>query len=72
MSWSGTGASSYDIQVYWWDGSDWNYYYGYTTTSTSKTFWPSVDDTDYAWVVRSVYASGTSEWTAMNYFSFAG
>jgi hypothetical protein len=60
------------VKIYWYDGSDWNVYYTYTTSSTSKTFWPTVDDTDYAWVVRSVRSSGTSEWSAINYFAFEG
>jgi hypothetical protein len=72
LSWSNTGASSYEVRIYWWDGSDWNAYYTYTTTSAAKTFWPTVDDTEYAFMVRSVGSSGTSEWSATSYFTFGG
>lgn len=71
LSWTSTGATSYEVKIYWYDGSDWNDYYGYTTKTASKTFWPAVHDTDYAWVVRSVGSTGTSEWSPMNYFTYA-
>lgn len=66
MRWSSTGAASYEVKIYWHDGSDWNYYYAYTSSSTEKTFWPVVDDSWSAWTVR---ASG-GEWSALNYFYF--
>lgn len=72
MTWSNTGATSYEVRIYWWDGSDWNVYYSYTTTSASKIFWPSVDDTEYAFMVRSVSSAGTSEWSGTSYFTFGG
>jgi hypothetical protein len=72
LSWSSTGASSYEVRIYWWDGSDWNTYYTYTTSTASKTFWPTLDETSYAFMVRSVGSSGTSEWTSPSYFYFEG
>lgn len=72
LSWASTGARSYEVRIYWWDGSDWNVYYTYTTTSASKTFWPTVSDTEYAFLVRSVGSTGTSEWSATSYFTFEG
>jgi hypothetical protein len=72
MSWGSTGASGYDVKIYFWDGSDWLSYYTYTTSSTSKTFWPT-RETEYAFLVRSRSSSGTtSEWSAASYFSFEG
>jgi hypothetical protein len=71
LSWSNTGASSYEVRIYWWDGSDWRSYYTYTTSSTSKTFWPT-RVTDYAFLVRSTRSGSTSEWSAASYFSFEG
>jgi N-acetyl-anhydromuramyl-L-alanine amidase AmpD len=68
LRFTGNGASSYEIKLYWHDGDDWNYYYTYTTSSTTKTFWPSVGDTYYAWTVRG----GGSDWTPLAYFYFKG
>lgn len=69
MTWSGAG-DSYEVKIYWNDGSDWYDYYSYATTSPSKTFWPAVDDTHYAFAVRAVKSGAKSEWTALNYFYF--
>jgi hypothetical protein len=69
MSWASTGASSYDVRVYWWDGSDWSPYYTWSTSSAAKTFWP-VRDADYAWMVRSVSGGTSSEWSAASYFTY--
>ncbi len=72
LTWSGSGARAYEVRIYWWDGADWNVYYTYTTTSASKTFWPSVADTEYAFMVRAEGSAGTSEWSATSYFTFGG
>lgn len=69
MRWGGTGATSYDVRAYWHDGSDWYTYYTWSTSSTSKTFWP-VRGGSYAFMVRSVRSSGTSEWSAPSYFTY--
>jgi len=70
MTWSDVGASSYELKIYWHDGDDWNYYYGYTTSSPSKTFWPVVDDVYYGWTVRAVVGGVPTEWTDASRFFF--
>jgi hypothetical protein len=72
LSWVASGATSHEVKIYWWDGSDWSHYYTYSTSSPSKTFWPTVSSTDYAFTVRSRGSSGTSAWSALSYFSFEG
>ncbi len=72
LSWLDSGADSFDVQIYWYDGSDWNNYYTYTTYAASKTFWPTVRDAQYAWAVRSVSGGSRSEWSAVAYFAFGG
>jgi hypothetical protein len=71
LSWTGTGATSYEVRIYWWDGSDWNTYTSYTTTAAAKTFWP-VRDAQYAFMVRAVSGRTSSEWSAISYFRFDG
>ncbi len=72
MTWSDVSASSYEIKIYWHDGEDWNYYYGYTTTSPLKTFWPVVTDVYYGWTVRAFDGSTPTEWTDTSHFYYEG
>ena len=67
MAWPDSGASKYEVKVYWHDGSDWNYYYTWSTSETAKMIWPVVDDADYAWTVR---AQG-GQWSPLQQFWFA-
>ena len=69
MSWDGDG-DRYEVMIYWYDGSDWNHYYSYSTSSESKTFWPAVNNTSYAWSVRGINSSGTGEYMDLQYFQF--
>lgn len=70
LDWANNGSSSYEVTIYWYDGSDWNTYYGYNTTDSDKTFWPAVDDTWYAWSVRGKNSTGAGEWSPVEYFWF--
>lgn len=72
MLWVSTGAPSYEVRTYWWDGSDWNADYTYRTSTASNTFWPTLDGTAYAFMVRSVNGTTSSEWAQPSYFWFAG
>ena len=69
MSWDEPGTE-YQVAVYWYSSSGWADYYTYTTTTPSKSFWPVVDDTYYAFAVRSSTGSGWGSWSALNYYYF--
>ena len=69
MMWDEPG-SSYEVEIYYYGSSGWNYYYTYSTSSTEKTFWPVIDNTYYAWSVRS-YDGGWQDWSDLNYFYFS-
>lgn len=69
MSWTEPG-SQYQVAVYWYSSSGWADYYTYTTSDPSKTFWPAVDDTYYAFSVRSYNSGAWGGWSGVNYFYF--
>ncbi|MFT4976870.1 MAG: hypothetical protein ACI8S6_002775 [Myxococcota bacterium] len=69
MSWDEPG-SQYQVAVYWYSSSGWADYYTYTTSDPSKSFWPVVDDTYYAFAVRSKSGSSWGGWSALNYYYF--
>lgn len=68
LQWNEAGRR-YQIEVYHHTSSGWKYYYRYTTSSPALTFWPTVDDTHYAWAVRA-NDGGWQAWSALNYFFF--
>ena len=70
MDWAEVSGATYEVKVYFYNGSSWNYYYAYTTTDSEKTFWPAIDDTYYAFSVRAKGGSGSGEWSDKNYFYF--
>ena len=67
MDWPDTGAYTYEVKLYVQEGSDWTYYYTWSTSSSSKTAWPVIDDSTYAWTVR---ADG-GQWSDWQTFYFA-
>ena len=40
-------------------------------SSSSKSFWPVVDDTYYSWTVREVNGSQVGAWSDSQYFYFS-
>jgi hypothetical protein len=65
-----SGASLYEFEIDYWDGSAWQYYYTYTSGMASQTFWPNVPSTSYRWRVRAQNAYGWSAWSAYADFYF--
>ena len=47
-----TGATSYEFSIEYGSGGVWTTYYAYTTSGSSKTFYPAVHGTDYRFRVR--------------------
>lgn len=74
LSWSQPAdGESYDIVMYFYDGSDWADYYVWEGKSGgSFTVWPVVDETYYAWAIRACNADGCSDWSDFQQFYFGG
>lgn len=76
LSWNASsGATTYDLGMYWWDpnANVWNYYYQWNAwTSTSFEVWPQYDSRHYGWRVRACNAQGCSEWSNLQQFFFDG
>lgn len=60
LSWSDQGATAtlHEVEIEWWDGDEWKYYYTYNPAGTSKTIWPYVKNTKYRFAVRGYNESG--------------
>ncbi len=52
------GADKYELYLQYYSGGAYKYYYAWTTTTNSKTVWPSAKYTWYRWWVRAHNASG--------------
>jgi hypothetical protein len=63
-------ATQYQFEIHYWSGSAWQYYYTYTSSTSSQTFWPSVHGTSYQWRVRAQNAHGWGAWSAYADFYF--
>jgi hypothetical protein len=63
------GASQYEFEIYYSDGSDWQYYYTYTSSTNSKTFWPAYAAA-YQWRVRAQDVYGWGNWSAYANFNY--
>jgi hypothetical protein len=74
LDWSPAGAAAeeYQVTIYYHDGYDWRWYYDYTTSATSRTFWPYIGSTYYAWSVRGENDAGAGEWADFTAFYFGG
>lgn len=71
LDWNGVSGAAYEVKIYFYNGGNWEYYYAYNTgSSPEKMFWPSVNDTYYAFSVRAKGGDGSSEWSDKNYFYF--
>jgi N-acetyl-anhydromuramyl-L-alanine amidase AmpD len=68
MTWVDVDASIYELEIHWYDGATWRPYYTYNLSSTSKTFWPTVSATPYAWRVRGA----DTAWSELSHFFFEG
>jgi hypothetical protein len=63
-------AFQYEFEIWYEDGSTWQYYYTYTPSIPSQTFWPAVDNTTYRWRVRAENVNGVGEWSVWTTFNF--
>lgn len=71
LTWSAvSGATSYDVLIYYWNGSAWTYYYTYTTSSASMTFWPQFHNSYCAWAVTAKNSAGAGPVSSWAYFYF--
>ena len=39
------GASTYELEIWYWGGTEWQYYYTYRPAESQQTFWPAFDNT---------------------------
>jgi hypothetical protein len=63
-------AFQYEFEIWYDDGSTWQYYYTYMPVNAAQTFWPVFDDTIYRWRVRAenIYGLGAwSDWVTFNF-----
>lgn len=65
-----SGASSYEFEIWYWGGTEWQYYYTYRPTGAQQTFWPAFDDTAYQWRARAENGFGWSDWSQWTGFDF--
>lgn len=72
LDWTPVGAAAdqYQVTIYFHDGYDWQWYYDYGTTASSKTFWPALAGTYYAWSVRGENGAGAGEWADFTAFYY--
>jgi hypothetical protein len=73
LHWAGIGNSStwYDVEIWYWDGAEWDYYYSYSPTDHTKIIWPYVHNAYYAWAVRGQNGSGAGAWSEWATFLYA-
>lgn len=72
MTWVGvTGASRYEVAIERQVGTAWQAYTTYSTTATSKTFWPQTHGVSYRFRVRAIVGSAPTEWSALATFAFS-
>lgn len=65
-----TGATRYEHEIEYWNGSAFAHYYTYAGSSPSRTFWPAYRDTTYRWRVRTTTSAGTLAWSPQVTFLF--
>ena len=72
LTWSEpAGAESFDIVMYYFDGTDWTDYHVWERKRGGAfTVWPVVDDTYYAWAIRACNGMGCSDWSDFQQFYF--
>lgn len=57
------GADKYEMYLQYYSGGSYKYYYAWTTTTNSKTVWPSATYTYYRWWVRAHNSTGWGPWS---------
>lgn len=68
-SWSAVaGATSYNLYMLYWDGSAWQYYWDWNTSTTSFTVWPQFSPRYYAWKVTPRNSAGEGPGSAWAYY----
>ena len=65
-----SGANQYQFEISYWNGTAWQYYYSYTSSTNSQTYWPAYDDAPYRWRVRASNGYGWGAWSADADFNF--
>jgi hypothetical protein len=65
-----SGATQYQFEIHYWNGSSWQYYYTYSSATNSQKYWPSVHGTSYLWRVRAQNGNGWGPWSADADFYF--
>lgn len=65
-----SGATEYQFEIEYSDGTNWHYYYTYTSATSSRTFWPVISGASYRWRVRVQNAYGWGTWSAYANFHF--
>jgi hypothetical protein len=64
FSWLGVpGADKYELYLQYYSGGSYKYYYAWTTTTSSKTVWPTATYTWYRWWVRAHNSGGWGPWS---------
>ena len=70
VSWDDVGAaSSYDVELEYYDGSSWNDYYTWDTDNPPFEMWPQRNDRQYRWRVQACSYSQCSGWTDWRAFA---
>ncbi|KFA93149.1 hypothetical protein Q664_10945 [Archangium violaceum Cb vi76] len=71
LSWSpSSGATSYEVYMLSWTGSQWVYFNTFTTSATSLTLTPSVRNTTYTYTVKAWNSLGQAPQSAWAYFQY--
>jgi GH25 family lysozyme M1 (1,4-beta-N-acetylmuramidase) len=65
-----TGASSYELAIEVRSGASFGAYYTYTSSTSSKTFYPSTHGTAYRFRVRARTAAGWGPWSSYAQFDY--
>ncbi len=63
-------ATQYEFDIWYWNGSTWQYYYTHSTTTNAQTFWPAVSNTAYQWRARAQNTYGWGGWSSWTNFNF--
>ncbi|MFY0562390.1 SH3 domain-containing protein [Archangium lansingense] len=71
LSWNpSAGATSYEVYMQYWTGTQWVYYNTFTTTTTSLTMTPTVRNSTYTYTVKAKNSAGQAPQSAWAYFQY--
>ena len=63
-------ATTYEFDIWYWGGSEWQNYYTYRPAGAQQTFWPAFDNIAYQWRARAENAYGLGDWSVWSGFDF--